>query len=118
MQREEQGPVAEIPSISDQNFEEKVLAAEKPVLVDFGAEWCGPCKALAPMVEQLAKDYRDVLDVYTLDIGENPQAPARFGVLSVPTLLLFHQGEVVGRLVGSVSKAQIEKMIDSLAADR
>ena len=99
------------PTVSDSTFEQKVLRSEQPVLVDCWAEWCGPCKLVAPTVEALARDYSGRLRVVTSDVDENANSAARFGVRGIPTLALFKDGELKGQIVGNHSREVIEKMI-------
>jgi thioredoxin len=94
-------------AVTDQSFEQEVLKSPVPVLVDFWAVWCGPCKAIAPSVEQLAGEYAGKLKVAKIDIDQNNDVSGRFGILSIPTLLLFKNGEVVERIVGALPKAHL-----------
>ena len=97
--------------ITDQNFDKEVLRSEKPVLVDFWAVWCGPCKAIAPVVEELATEYASSLKVGKFDVDANPEIPSRFNIRSIPTLLVFQGGKVVEQIVGAVPKrALLEKL--------
>ncbi|MGQ9517716.1 MAG: thioredoxin [Anaerolineae bacterium] len=97
--------------VTDATFEAQVLKANTPVLVDFWAAWCGPCKMIAPVVEELAKDYAGKLKVCKLNVDENNQTTALFGVMSIPTLILFKDGKPVERLVGYMPKAKlVEKL--------
>ena len=100
--------------ISDGSFEADVLNADRPVLIDFWAEWCGPCKMIAPILEGLAENYEDRLQIVKLNVDENPQTAMRFGVRSIPTLLLFKEGSVAGQKVGALSKSQLEAFLDPL----
>ncbi len=102
-----------IAHITDASFEQDVLKAERPVLVDFWAEWCGPCKMIAPVLEQLAEDYADRLQVCKLNIDDNQETAPKFGVRGIPTLILFRDGEVAATKVGAVSKAQLAQFLDS-----
>ena len=96
---------------NDQNFDSDVLKAGMPVLVDFWAVWCGPCKAIAPIVEEVANDYSGKVRVGKIDVDSNNQVAMRYGIRSIPTLLLFSGGEVVGQVIGNVGKESIESML-------
>ena len=93
--------------VNDDVFESDVLKSEKPVLVDFWAEWCGPCHMIAPSVKQIADEQDAVLAVAKMDIDENPVTPGRYGIMSIPTLMLFKDGEVVARITGAMPKERI-----------
>ena len=97
--------------VNDTNFSQQVLGSDKPVLVDFWAEWCGPCKMIAPTVEQLAGEYAGKLNVAKLDVDANPQTAMQFGVHSIPTLLIFKDGRVVDEIVGAVPKRSLVEKI-------
>ncbi len=99
-------------SVSDQEFESAVLSSDVPVLVDFWAEWCGPCRVLGPTVDSLADDYAGRVKVAKLNIDENPEAAARYGVRSIPTLMLFKDGKPSETAVGLRPKAQLAELID------
>ena len=96
---------------NDQNFDSDVLKAGIPVLVDFWAVWCGPCKAIAPIVEEVANDYSGKVRVGKMDVDSNNQVAMRYGIRSIPTLLLFSGGEVVDQVIGNVGKESIESML-------
>ena len=100
--------------ITDANFEEVVLKSTMPVLVDFGATWCGPCKALAPVVEQIAEEYAGKAVVAKADVDECPEASAQFRIRNVPTVLFFKNGEVVDKSVGAVPNGTLTEKLDSL----
>lgn len=91
-------------TITDQNFETEVLKSDLPVLIDFWAVWCGPCRAIAPIVEQLAGEYEGKVKIGKLDVDENPDTAVKYGVRSIPTLLLFKNGQVVDTIIGAVQK--------------
>ena len=106
--------MANIPLVGDENFDQEVVQSELPVLVDFWAIWCGPCKMVEPSVEALAKEYEGKQKVVKMDVDKNPSVPARFRIRSIPTLLLFKNGEVVDQIVGAVPKRIIEEKIKKL----
>ena len=97
---------------TDATFSQDVLKSEKPVLLDFWAEWCGPCKMIAPILDTIATDYKDKLRVVKLNIDENPKTPPKFNIRGIPTLLLFRNGTVAAQQVGAVSKAQLESFLE------
>ncbi len=102
-----------IVNVTDASFEEDVLKAEGAVLVDYWAEWCGPCKMIAPVLEEVAKDYSDKLKVCKLNIDENSETPPKFGIRGIPTLMLFKDGNVEATKVGALSKSQLTAFLDS-----
>ena len=102
--------------VSDQSFEQEVLNSEIPVLIDYWAEWCGPCKMIAPVLEELAAEYGDKLKIAKLNIDENPETPPRYGIRGIPTLMLFKNGNVEATKIGAVSKSQLSEFIDSNTA--
>ncbi|MCH8933104.1 MAG: thioredoxin [Nitrospina sp.] len=101
-----------IVTVSDAEFESSVLQGDKPALIDFWAEWCQPCKMLAPTVEEIAGEYEDKIMVGKLNVDDNPATATKYGIRGIPTLLLFKGGQVVQQLVGVKSKAEIKKVID------
>ncbi|MNK47716.1 Thioredoxin [compost metagenome] len=102
-------------AVNDADFSKEVLEADKPVLVDFWASWCGPCRMIAPILEEMAQEHQEKLKIVKIDIDANGQNAQKYGVMSIPTLILFKGGEAVERLVGYMPKAQIEsKVIDRL----
>jgi thioredoxin 1 len=99
--------------VTDGNFEAEVLQAQTPVLVDYWAEWCGPCKMIAPILDDVAREYAGKLKVAKLNIDENQETPAKFGIRGIPTLMLFKGGNVEATKVGALSKSQLTAFIDS-----
>jgi thioredoxin 1 len=98
--------------VTDQTFDETVINSEKPILVDFWADWCGPCQRIAPVLEELATELEDKLVIGKLDVDDNPDTAQAYGVLSIPTLLLFKGGEPVDRIVGAYPKAQLLQRLE------
>lgn len=102
-----------IKHVSDASFDGEVLAADRPVLVDYWAEWCGPCKMIAPILDEVAKDYGDRLQVAKMNVDENREVPAKFGIRGIPTLMIFKGGELAATKVGALSKSQLTTFIDA-----
>jgi thioredoxin 1 len=102
-----------IQRVTDESFEPEVLKSDTPVLVDYWAEWCGPCKSIAPVLEEVAKEYEGRLKVAKLNVDENQQTPAKFGIRGIPTLMLFKNGNVEATRVGALSKSQLTAFLDS-----
>ena len=98
--------------VSDESFEQEVLQSDKPVLIDYWAEWCGPCKMIAPVLEEVASEYSDKIRVAKLNIDDNPATPPKYGIRGIPTLMLFKNGEVEATKVGAVAKAQLTAFLD------
>ncbi|OAI49212.1 thioredoxin [Gammaproteobacteria bacterium SCGC AG-212-F23] len=101
-----------INAISDTSFENEVVESQTPVLVDFWAQWCGPCKAIAPILEELAQKYSGKLKIVKLDVDSNPATPPKFGIRGIPTLVLFKDGQVKATQVGLLSKSELVNFID------
>ena len=99
--------------IIDSNFDEEITNSQVPVLVDFWAEWCGPCKQIGPILEEIAEAKKDKIKIFKLNVDENPQTPQKFGVRGIPTLMLFKNGSLLDTKVGSLPKNQLESWIDS-----
>ncbi len=99
-------------AITDSSFDAQVLKATLPVLVDFWAEWCGPCKMIAPVLDEIAKEYAGRLIVAKINVDENNKTPAQYGIRGIPTLLLFKEGNLVGTKVGAMTKSQLAEFID------
>ena len=106
-------PTSLIKHTSDASFDADVLKADKPVLVDYWAEWCGPCKSIAPILEEVAKDYEGRLKIAKINVDENQAVPAKFGIRGIPTLMLFKNGNVEATKVGALSKSQLTAFLDS-----
>jgi thioredoxin 1 len=105
-----------IKHISDASFEADVLKAGKPVLVDYWAEWCGPCKMIAPILDEVSASYKDKLQVAKMNVDENRDIPAKFGIRGIPTLMLFKDGQLAATKVGAMSKAQLTAFLDQQLA--
>ena len=100
--------------VNDDNFESVVTNSDKPVLVDFWAEWCGPCKMLTPTIESIAEDYKDKSSIVKINVDDAPGIATKFGIRSIPSILLFNNGEVVEQRVGAVSKEELTALLDKL----
>ena len=98
--------------VKDKDFKEKVLEANKPVLCDFWAEWCGPCKQISPILHELAEDYKEKILIAKVNIDENPEVPGNYGIMSIPTLILFKNGESISSQIGLVDKDSLTKWLD------
>ena len=104
------------PAVTDASFEQDVLKSDTPVLVDFWAPWCGPCRMVAPIVDEIAKDYAGKIKVYKLNTDENPNVANQYGIRSIPTLMIFKGGQLAATKVGALSKAQLTEFIDQQLA--
>jgi thioredoxin 1 len=102
-------------SINEANFDEKVIQSSSPALVDFWAEWCGPCKMLTPVLEELSSENESKINIYKVNVDENQQLAVKYGIRSIPTLLLFKGGEIQEQIVGLKSKSDLQASIDSMA---
>jgi len=101
-----------LPSVTDSSFHADVISASKPVLVDFWAEWCGPCRMIAPALEELSKELVDRVDIVKLNIDENPEAPGRYGVRGIPTMILFRNGAPAATKIGAEPKSRIQAWLE------
>ncbi|MGA1286203.1 MAG: thioredoxin TrxA [Rubrivivax sp.] len=101
-----------IKHVTDASFDGEVLQSDRPVLVDYWAEWCGPCRMIAPILEELSQDYGERLQIAKMNVDENQQIPARFGIRGIPTLMLFKGGQLVATKVGALPKAQLAAFVD------
>ena len=105
--------MSQIQHVSDDSFEEEVLSSKTPVLVDYWAEWCGPCKVIAPVLEEIAEEYDGKMKVCKLDIDANEATPPKYGIRGIPTLMIFKDGNVEATKVGALSKSQLTEFLDS-----
>ncbi len=101
--------------VTDDSFENDIINADKPALVDFWAAWCGPCRSVGPIVEELAGEYAEKIKVCKMNVDENKQTPTKYGVRGIPTLMLFNNGEVVDQIVGAVPKSRIQELLDRVS---
>ncbi len=106
--------MADLLQVTDDNFDDEIINSDLPAMVDFWAEWCGPCKMVGPVVEELAKVYEGKIKVAQMDVDQNRQTPVRFGIRNIPTLILFKGGEVVRTIVGAQSKSQLDEELKKL----
>jgi len=104
--------------VSDDSFQNDILESEKPVLVDFWAEWCGPCKTIGPILEELDKEMSETMDIAKVNIDENPDTPIKYGVRGIPTLILFNNGKILDTKVGSLPKNQLLNWIESCLSNK
>lgn len=102
-----------VTNVTDSDFDSQVLQSDVPVLIDYWAEWCGPCKMIAPVLEEIAEEYNGKLRICKLNIDENPDTPPRYGIRGIPTLMLFKDGEVEATKVGALTKSQLSAFLDS-----
>jgi thioredoxin 1 len=108
--------MADLPAVSDDTFEAEVLKSNLPVLIDFWAPWCAPCRAIAPVVADLAREYEGKLKVVKMNVDDNPRTPQRYGVRGIPNLILFQGGQVKEQIVGAVPKTQLVRAITQVVA--
>lgn len=101
--------------VTDANFEEEILKSSTPALVDFWAAWCGPCRTVGPVVEELAGEYNNKVKIAKLNVDDNKQTPSKYGVRGIPTLMLFNNGQVVDQIVGAVPKSKIKELLDKVS---
>jgi thioredoxin 1 len=106
--------MAEIAEVTDQNFESEILQSDKPVIIDFWAEWCAPCRQISPIISQLAEEYGDQVKIVKMNVDESPSTPGKYGIRAIPTVLAFQGGQVVEQLQGARPKSAFEDMIKKL----
>ena len=106
--------MGDIMEVSDKNFDSEIMKSDIPAMVDFWAEWCGPCKMVGPIVEELAKEYKDKVKVAKMDVDQNRETPAKFGIRNIPTLIFFKNGEVAKTIIGAQPKSSIEEELKKL----
>ena len=106
--------MAEVLDVTDQSFEDEILKSETPVIIDFWAEWCAPCRAIAPIIKELAASYGGKVKIVKMNIDENPSTPGRYGVRAIPTVLAFQNGAVVDQITGARPKSAFEEMVEKL----
>ena len=106
--------MADVIEVTDQTFEKEVLQADKPAIIDFWAEWCGPCRPIAPIIKELAAEYGDRVKITKMDVDASPGTPGRYGVRAIPTVLAFKGGAVVGQITGARPKSAFDEMVQKL----
>jgi thioredoxin 1 len=112
--KEISGMAENVVAVSDDTFDQEVLQSDLPALVDFWASWCGPCRAIGPVVEELAEEYQGKVKVAKLNVDESPNTPGKYGIRAIPTLIMFKGGEVVDQITGAVSKSHIESALKKI----
>lgn len=108
--------MSDLPDVSDTTFDEEVLGSKSPAVVDFWAAWCGPCQMVNPIVEELAKEYADKVGFFKLNVDDNQAVPGRYGIRSIPTLMVFRDGKPAGTIVGFMPKRELKKQLESALA--